>query len=249
MLHRNFIKKVRDRIGGQIYYGPFATLQIPDALYPHLTIGETIGTYEMCLHDVFNKLITERPQHIMIIGANNGYYCAGLAYTIRPQKLTAFEMVPHLQQLAQEWWKVNDLSPMTMKGEATPAELSNIAEPVDFLLCDCEGAEDELLRPEQYTWQKRSAILVELHDFYKPGLMQRLIERFDITHTAQIIMDDHQESDLNDKILSAVDLSYRLVRFKIANFPNHRWIPKKGHKALTFGKFLYLCPRQTAFQS
>jgi hypothetical protein len=186
----------------------------------------------------------------MIIGANNGYYCAGLAYTIKPKTLTAFEMVPSLQVLAQEWWKVNNLSPMTMKGEATHAELSAVQEPVDFLLCDCEGAEDELLNPQQYAWQKNAAIVVELHDFYKPGLMQRLIERFDATHEATIIMDDHRESEINDKILGAVDFTYWLVRFKIANFPAHRWIPKKGHKALTFGKFLYLCPRQAAaFQS
>ncbi|RYD96674.1 MAG: hypothetical protein EOP50_06410 [Sphingobacteriales bacterium] len=243
MIHRYFIKKVRERTGSQIFFGPFATLRIPEELFPHLTIGEMIGTYESCLHGVINELIVQRPQSVVIIGANNGYYCAGLAYTMRPQRLLAFEMVPRLHPIARSWWECNDLPPMDLQGEATPEVLRNIQAPVDLLICDCEGAEEELLQPEAYTWQKDASIIVELHDFYRPGLTQRLVERFSESHDIRLLQDDPQELELNDKILGAVHPSYWLTRFKIPLFPAHRWIQNGKHQMLTAGKFLYLCPK------
>jgi hypothetical protein len=245
MLHKYFINKVREKTGGQIYYGPFATLNIPERLVNYLTIGEMLGTYESCLHETFNKIIALQPRHMLIVGANHGYYCAGLAYTIQPQKIIAYEMNDHLAEISNDWWKVNHLSPITIKGEATEQEFRNLDEEVDFLLCDCEGAEEYLLDPGNFHWQKKSIILVELHDFYKPGVTQRLIQRFKDTHIAEILMDDFYEDELNEKILKAVNINYHVIRYKIKRFPHHRWIMKDSKKVFEFGRFLVLWPKQS----
>jgi hypothetical protein len=245
MLHKYFISKVREKTGSQVYYGPFATLNIPEKLVGYLTIGEMLGTYESCLHETFNKIISMQPQHLMIVGSNHGYYTAGLSYTIQPKSIIAYEMDSHLAEISNEWWRVNQLSPVTIKGEATEAEFRSMDGEVDFLLCDCEGAEDHLLDPTTFSWQKKSIILVELHDFYKPGITQRLIQKFKITHTTEILMDDFYEDDLNEKILGAVDINYRVVKYKIKRFPHHRWIMKNGKKVFAFGRFLALWPKQS----
>jgi hypothetical protein len=50
--------------------------------------------------------------------------------------------------------------------------------PGSFVLCDCEGAELELLDPMKVPELKQAQILVELHDFFAPGATAAIIERF-----------------------------------------------------------------------
>jgi Fe-S-cluster formation regulator IscX/YfhJ len=245
MLHRHFIQKVREKTGGQIYYGPFATLNIPEKLVNYLTIGEMLGTYELCLHNVFNRVIAKQPQHLMIIGANHGYYCAGLSYLIQPETIIAYEIDLNLADIAKEWWKVNQLSPIIMKGEANHKEFLSHNTPIDFILCDCEGAEDDLLNSALFKWQQRSIIVVELHDFYRPGLTQRIINRFKNTHELEIILDDFSEDQLNTQILKAVHPSFSLVKHKVVRFPHHRWIIKNNTKIFGAGKFLAMWPKNS----
>ena len=55
------------------------------------------------------------------------------------------------------------------------------------ILCDCEGAEDDLLNPEEVQELKRAVVLVETHDAKVPGVTERLIERFTASHDIEKI--------------------------------------------------------------
>jgi hypothetical protein len=61
------------------------------------------------------------------------------------------------------------------------------------LICDCEGAEDILLRPDQVESLARSLIIVETHDGLKTkdgvlsGITGRLHERFSPTHEIEVV--------------------------------------------------------------
>jgi hypothetical protein len=240
MFYQNLIDDIRKKTGDCIYHGPFSTLKIPRTHFSYLTIGELLGTYEYALQPYINKIISQKPASIIVVGANHGYYCAGFSYTIKPETLIAYEIEPHLQELAKEWWKENRLGNITMKGAATVAEFKNINIPVDFLFCDCEGEEINLLNPQEFAWQTKTTILAELHDFYKPGLLQIMVERFNATHNITIIQDDIAENMLNHTLLSAMSKWYPLAKRKVAKHPNHRWIIQNNRKIVTFGRFIYM---------
>lgn len=244
-LHQRFVNRIAARTGGMIHYGPFSTLKIPEDIYPMMTTGEMLGTYESCLHEPINRIITQKPETILLIGANHGYYSAGFCYTIRPQKLIAYEAEPRLVEVARNWWKINDLSPVEARGLATPDEFRTMKEKVDFIFCDCEGAEDDLLNPAAFEWQKNSIIISEMHDFYRPGVTERLISRFHHTHDIEIIHDNFEEDAINEKLLNTfigpMPLFYRK---ELVRFPEHRWIIKNDQKIYCFGKFLVMWPKK-----
>ena len=54
-------------------------------------------------------------------------------------------------------------------------------------MCDIEGAERELLDPEQYPALRRMDVIVELHDCLVPGLSQLIPERFAASHDITLV--------------------------------------------------------------
>ena len=51
-----------------------------------------------------------------------------------------------------------------------------------LVLVDIEGAEDDLLRPDLSPSLAQMPLIVETHDVYRKGVLERLIERFSPTH-------------------------------------------------------------------
>jgi hypothetical protein len=51
-----------------------------------------------------------------------------------------------------------------------------------LIFCDCEGYELHLLDPAIVPGLEKTAIIVELHDVWVPGLAERLLARFLATH-------------------------------------------------------------------
>lgn len=243
MFYKKLIKDVRLKTGDAVYFGPFSTMKIPSAHYNYLTIGEILGTYEYALQPYIYKVIAQKPESIIVVGANHGYYCAGFSYTINPSNLIAYEIEPHLQELTKEWWQENKLGNITMKGIADQQEFDKVNKNIDFLFCDCEGEEINLLNPKKFHWQEKCTILTELHDFYKPGLLEVLVGRFSATHHITILQDNVEENKLNHLFLSSMSKWYPIVKRKIVTHPNHRWIQRNSQKILTFGRFIYMEPK------
>jgi hypothetical protein len=54
-------------------------------------------------------------------------------------------------------------------------------------MCDCEGFELDLLDPARIPELETVDILVELHDFIRPGLTADLLSRFRTTHDIRLI--------------------------------------------------------------
>jgi hypothetical protein len=79
------------------------------------------------------------------------------------------------------------LSQMETRGNCTPAGLNDAMKSAQhpLVICDVEGAEDELLDPAAIPALTRASILVELHDMDKPGVTTRIESRFAPTHDIQ----------------------------------------------------------------
>jgi len=221
--------------GNRIYFGPFSGLRIPGLVLNALSITEILGFYESCLHFIFSDLLNRKIKSVMIIGGNNGYYAAGLSNLFNPESLVIYEMVQDLHPRIASWFETNNLSEYSILGEATPEEFKRNDKKIDLLFMDCEGFEKILLNPNEFNWQKESDIIVELHPFYKDNLVSDFTDKFQSTHSIQIIYDDFDEDNKVNKILNGLNLNNNYDQH-----PNHRWINENGSKVYTSGLFLYL---------
>ncbi len=219
----------------RIYFGPFSGLKIPENLYDILSLSEILGLYESCLHPIFGDLLNLNVKKAIIVGGNNGYYSAGISYLINPEDFYVFEMDKNMHALIESWYKKNDLKSPQILGEANDSNFLNYQDDVDLLLIDCEGAEETLLNPDKFNWQKKTNIILELHPFYVENLIHLISKRFSKTHEIKLIYDDFQEDDKIQKILSGLNLNIEYPKH-----PTHRWIMENDKKVFTSGSFMYL---------
>lgn len=230
------VKLISQKIGKQIYTGPFAGLKIPEVLISRLKLAEILGLYESCLHLIFSNLANRNIDNVMIIGGHKGYYPAGLSNFLRPKKMYVYEMDDAYYPLIETWTEINQLSPFIMGKEATEELLEHFPDKIDFLLIDCEGAEVNLLQPNKFKWQQKTDVLVEIHHFYNNKILGDIIERFKDTHEINIIYDDIEEDNKIKKILDGLH-----IRSNYRGHPLHRWIfDENKRKIITSGVFLYL---------
>jgi hypothetical protein len=55
------------------------------------------------------------------------------------------------------------------------------------IVMDCEGFEEELLDPAKISALKHTAIIVEVHEMFVPGVDERIRERFEKTHEIVVL--------------------------------------------------------------
>ncbi|GGG96887.1 hypothetical protein [Pedobacter zeae] len=230
------ITELINKVGNQIYYGPFSGLKIPEILFDQLTVPEVLGLYESCLFETWGKIAGKAMENIMIIGGHTGYYSASMSYLLQPKNNYTFETNLSLHHFISAWFSTNDLVSPKLYGAATEVIFKNWEDRIDLIICDCEGEEMNLLNPNQFQWQKATDIVVEIHPFYKEKALGELISRFKQTHQVNIIYDDFDEDTKITKILSGLGLQ----KLKYDKHPTHRWIHQKGKKMFTSGIFLYL---------
>ena len=226
--------------GEMVYSGPFASMPIPsDFLLSH-ELYYILGSYERCLHDEIYKLAASQPKYGIVVGAHKGYYSVGLLYITRNCKITAFESSEILHDFIKRWSEVAKVSNrIEICGTASIEALQNVQDAPDFLIIDCEGAEDFLLRPDLITWLPEANIICELHDFYIHKLLGKLIERFSKTHNIKII--ESYPVSCND-----YPLLNGLIELEAKNcVKEDRWIlsnKDKSSKIWTTGRFLIAHP-------
>lgn len=230
------ITKLINKVGDQIYYGPFSGLKIPEILFDQLTVSEVLGLYESCLFETWEKIARKEMNNVMIIGGHTGYYSASMSYLLQPKNNYTFETNLSLHHFISSWFSANGLDSPKLYGEATEVIFEKWKDRIDLIICDCEGEEINLLNPKQFQWQKESDIVVEIHPFYKEKSIGELISRFKKTHEINLIYDDFEEDDKIARIL----IGFGLQKLKYDKHPTHRWIFQEGKKMFTSGIFLYL---------
>lgn len=232
-------KKLLNSIGNRVYSGPFSGLGIPDSIGKLLTVPEILGLYESCMHKYIFKSVNQKLNNIMIIGAHYGYYVTGLNYLCSPEKIFAFELDDYFHPYIKEWSSYNSLPVPYVSGKADVQLFESLSEPIDFMICDCEGYEIELLNPARFDWQKECTILVELHPFYRKNLISTIISNFKNYHNIEIFEDDFSENEKLNAICKAFNYNSR-----IDMQPYHRWISEHNRKVYTSGIFMYLTPKK-----
>jgi hypothetical protein len=172
--------------GGLVATGPFAGMKYPtDGRYPQ----KLLGTYELELHDVLRSTGARNLQRVVDIGAAEGYYVCGCARLFPTANVIAFEANTAMHSVIGELAALNGITNrLEVRGVCTRQELSSALDGSRVLvICDAEGAEADLLRPDQLPGLRYADLLVEAHDLIVPGITEELVRRFAGTHDVDVL--------------------------------------------------------------
>ncbi len=177
--------------GTKVRSGPFEGMEIP--LHTPWDDGnfgsKLMGSYEHDLHRAVDHAVWRRPNVVVNVGAGEGYYAIGLARILREKAIVyALDTSEDARMLCSDYAERNDVRVRSVAGADTPEELSFEGVPGHRLyVVDVEGAEVELLDPRRCPELTTSDLIVECHDFLRPGASSIIADRFTATHAVTVI--------------------------------------------------------------
>ncbi len=177
------------RYGYRVMNGPFAGLNYTRKAAGSALAPKLVGSYESELHPVWQQVLRNAYDGVVDIGCAEGYYAIGLAKNLPNQpQVIAFDMDAEARLLCRELSIKNGVSNrVEVLGECDIAALKRVLKGRALVICDCEGAEVELLDIEQIPALANCEIVVELHDFLRAGVTETLTKRFAATHEISLI--------------------------------------------------------------
>jgi hypothetical protein len=183
---------VRSHCANSIMRGPFSGMRYP--LFNHRgylnLVSKYLGTFEMELHRPIEALLNlHQYSNVLNIGTADGLYLVGLALRTKAATCIGWEMEVYMQRVTTMLAKENGVADrVQVKGLCTPSSLKELTLTGRTLIfCDCEGAEDLLLTPDNLSGLECYDIIVECHDMFAPNVTSKLRKRFESTHNIETI--------------------------------------------------------------
>jgi Methyltransferase small domain len=178
--------------GGTVVSGPFGGMK----LLPEVVWGDgnlpalLLGCYEAELHPAIAQAVARNPTKVVNIGCGEGYYAIGLARLLPQARVFAFDSNQKSQDICRRAAIANQVGDrLIVAGKCDIESLRDVlTSPVlaqterSLLIVDCEGAEFELLDPARVPETLHCDMIIECHDFAKPGITQVLIKRYSASH-------------------------------------------------------------------
>jgi hypothetical protein len=191
---RRVATKISAADGLVVQGGPFRgmrylpQLATADGLLRHAVVPKLLGCYEAELHDTLTCVFGRRYQRIINVGCAEGYYAVGLALQMPEVPVLAFDIDSGERALCGEMALANGVADrVEMRGECTVDELRALAPGESLVVCDCEGCELTLLRPDLVPGLRTCDVIVEMHDCVDPTISRTLSARFAPTHDVAIL--------------------------------------------------------------
>jgi hypothetical protein len=178
---------VRRRAAGTVISGPFRGMRLSlSPLSDKNHLGYALGTQELEIHDIVEDIVRRRYTEVINIGAADGYYAVGLLCRMPETRVLAFEAAPEHHPGLRRTAALNNVTErLRIAGFCNRHQLTNeLTKSCGSVLvfADIEGAEVELLDPNDIPQLRRVDILVETHDIFVPNCTEILIQRFRVTH-------------------------------------------------------------------
>ena len=209
-----------EKYQGMVPNGPFKGMSYvrTDAGY-HMgpgTVPKWLGIYELELWPIIERIVAGDYRNVVDIGAGEGYYVVGLARRLPKARVVAYEAEDAAQAALSKLVAHNGVADrVTIRGQCSASspelnrDLTNDGGTI--VLCDVEGYERELLDPNLIPALKRSAVLVELHNFIHRDIDDVLRLRFEATHKIERIWQESRDNSLfpcQSRYISALPPSY-----------------------------------------
>jgi len=181
-------RKLVARYGCRVMGGPFQGMHYLEQSVCSVLNPKLVGSYEQELHNLLEQAIARDYETVVDIGCAEGYYAVGMLFRMKHTRCVAFDLDARARELCMRLAQLNDVDGwLTLLEQCDPDSLKRHLPPRSFVLSDCEGAELDILYPSLVPNLRTCDILVELHDFLRPGLRSVILQRFAATHHAQII--------------------------------------------------------------
>lgn len=165
--------------------GPFAGMKYTTEATGSAYFPKIVGSYESELHGIMQELLSMPLDRVIDIGTAEGYYAVGFAVKMPGVRIVGYDIDTRARYLLNELSLANGVRHrIDIRGEATTATLqSDLADAnMPLVICDCEGFEGDLLDPSKTPAMTKTIVLVELHDFIRPGLNPLIRSRYESTH-------------------------------------------------------------------
>jgi hypothetical protein len=168
--------------------GPFKGMRY----HTHAVCGpaapKIIGVYESELGSWLQKWAAIPFQHIINIGAAEGYYAVGCAMLWPQATVTAFESTEEGRALLTRNLELNGLrSRIKIMGHCEQEQLraATITDQPLLVIMDVEGAESRLLDPGNVPGLVNAHIIVEIHDFVDERVGETVSIRLRSSHVIE----------------------------------------------------------------
>jgi hypothetical protein len=172
-----------EREGTVVRGGLFKGMQYLQNSSQGMLISRLIGSYEAELHPYFEAFLAEGTEAIVDVGCAEGYYTVGLARLAPGVVVHAHDIDENARNLCAELARRNGVEDrVKIGGEFKAADFQAFAGKRAIVLVDAEGAELDVLDPAQAPALAEMRIVVETHDFIRPGAEATLKQRFATTH-------------------------------------------------------------------
>ncbi len=177
--------------GTKVLQGPLKGLDFIERSAEGCHIAKLLGCYEQPLQPHIQNALLGQYTKIINIGCAEGYYAVGFARAMPLLTSLAFDTDPNAQNACRQLAEKNEVSDrVTIGGLFSPADFAKYENESALVFCDIEGAEEELLDPDLAPALRKLDIIVESHECLRKGITQKLISRFEATHTIEIIEDN-----------------------------------------------------------
>ncbi|WP_332773201.1 class I SAM-dependent methyltransferase [Phenylobacterium sp.] len=177
--------------GRAVFQGPFAGMNYVSAATEGALAPRLLGTYESELHPHIAAFATEGLDCVIDIGCAEGYYAVGLARLMAGATVYAYDIDPKARVACAQLAADNGVADRVEIAAAfAPETFAAFAGRKVLVFVDVEGAEDDLLDPAASPALEGMNLIVETHGGARPGVLQRLVERFSASH--EIVRVDQQ---------------------------------------------------------
>lgn len=172
--------------GAKILNGPFAGMDYVGEATEGALAPRLLGSYESELHPAIARFAAQGFDCIVDVGCAEGYYAVGLARLMPNVTVYAYDIVEKARLACVELAAKNGVGDrVVVRDTFTPTGFEEFADRKCLVMMDVEGAEDDLLHPDLSPALAGMSLIVETHDVYRPGVLERVTQRFSASHDIQ----------------------------------------------------------------
>lgn len=171
------------RQGTVVGSGPFAGMDYGVRATEGARVARLLGCYEASLAPIIETIVERSYDLVIDIGCAEGYYAVGLARRMPWARVIARDASQAAREACMTLAQCNGVSDrVEIGGEWAHSDFDICRNARSVVICDIEGAEDDLLNPARAEGLRAADILVEVHDCDRPGLSDIIAKRFSSTH-------------------------------------------------------------------
>lgn len=170
------------------------------------------GVYERELHPDLERFAQEGLEAIIDIGCAEGYYAVGLARMMPGVTVHAHDIDETARRRCGLLAKENGVEDrVVVGGEFRGEDFQSFAGRRALVFIDAEGFEDDILRPDLYPALRDLSVIVETHPMARPGVTERLIDRFSASHSISRLDPTIRAAEVDPRLAASNHLDMALA--------------------------------------